>query len=59
MSAEKQFSMYGKGSSQFLLHFKWQKLAAVMVWAAVGDDGSELASLFIEEGVKINTTVYL
>ena len=40
-------------------HFCRQKPAGVMVWAAVASDGTKSPLLFIEEGVKVNSLVYL
>ena len=40
-------------------HFCCQKPAGVMVWAAVASDGTKSPLLFIEEGVKVNSQVYL
>ena len=40
-------------------HLKRQKPASVMVWAAVASDGSKSPLIVIEEGVKVNSQVYL
>ena len=40
-------------------HFRRQKPAGVMVWAAVASDGSKSPFVFIQEGVKVNSQVYL
>lgn len=40
-------------------HLRRQKPAGVMVWAAVGSDGSTSPLVFIDEGVKINSNVYI
>ena len=40
-------------------HFRRQKPASVMVWAAVGSDGSKSPLVFIDQGVKVNSEVYV
>lgn len=40
-------------------HFRRMKPAGVMVWAAVASDGSKSPLVFIEEGVRVNTQVYI
>ena len=40
-------------------HLRRQKPTGVMVWAAVGSDGSTSPLVFIDEGVKINSDVYI
>uniref|UniRef100_A0A3P8TI71 Paired domain-containing protein n=1 Tax=Amphiprion percula TaxID=161767 RepID=A0A3P8TI71_AMPPE len=40
-------------------HFHRQNPAGVMVWAAVASDGSKSPLVFIQEGVKVNSQVYL
>ncbi len=42
-----------------LSHFRHQKPASVMVWARVTSDGKKTPLIFIEEGVKIITAMYL
>ena len=42
-----------------LSHFCHQKPASVMVWAGVTSDGKKTPLIFIQEGVKIDTAVYL
>ena len=39
--------------------YRRQKPAGVMVWAAVASDGQKSPLVFIPEGVKVNTQVYL
>ena len=41
------------------LHFRRQKPAGVMVWAAVASDGTKSPLIFIKEGVKVNSQVYM
>lgn len=40
-------------------HFRRQKPAGVMVWAAVSSDGRKSPLIFIEDGVKVNNLVYI
>lgn len=40
-------------------HFRRIKPAGVMVWAAVASDGSKSPLVFIPEGVKVNSAVYI
>ena len=40
-------------------HFCRQEPAGVMVWAAVASDGSKSPLVFIQEGVEVNSQVYL
>ena len=40
-------------------HFRRMKPAGVMVWAAVASDGSKSPLIFIKEGVKVNTQLYI
>ena len=42
-----------------LSHFRRQKPASVMVWAGVTTDGKKTPLIFIEEGVKVDTGVYM
>ena len=39
--------------------YRRQKPAGVMVWAAVASDGTKSPLVFIKEGVKVNSQVYL
>ena len=41
------------------VHFRRQKPAGVMVWAAVASDGTNAPLVLIEEEVKVNSGVYL
>ena len=41
------------------VHLRRQKPAGVMVWAAVASDGEKSPLIFIEEGAKVNSQVYL
>lgn len=40
-------------------HYCRQKPAGVMVWAAVASNGTKSPLIFIEEGVKVNSQVYI
>ena len=40
-------------------HLRRQKPASVMVWAAVASDGTKSPLIVIDEGVKVNSQVYL
>ena len=40
-------------------HYKHQKLVCAMVWAAVASDGSKFLLVFIDEGVKVKSQVFL
>ena len=55
--------VYAKSSKDLSVntrsHLKRQKPASVMVWAAVASDGSKSPLIVIEEGVKVNSQVYL
>ena len=44
---------------EVLSHFRQQKPTSEMVWAGVTSDGKKTPLIFIEEGVKIDTAVYL
>lgn len=44
--------------SPALTFFHRQKLAGVMVWAAVASVGSKSSFLFLREGVKVNSHLY-
>lgn len=41
------------------MHFRRQKPAGLMVWAAMASDGNKSLLLFVEEGMKVNSGVYL
>ena len=55
--------VYAKSSKDLSVnarsHLKRQKPASVMVWAAVASNGSKSPLIVIEEGVKVNSHVYL
>ena len=41
------------------VQFRRQKHAGVMVWAAVGFEGSTSPKLFVDDGVKVNSEVHI